>query len=81
MGGVPFCKGTSPFFLFKENKRVCSFEKRTKRGLFIFSHAREKGTKRVRYPQGPLHRGMQPLLLSLRHSCVLSVASAAKRRA
>ena len=27
--------------------------------MFIFSHAREKGTKRVRYPQGPLDRGMQ----------------------
>ena len=38
---------------------VCSFEKRTKRVLFISSVSRRKRTKEDCYPQGPLHRGMQ----------------------
>ena len=44
----------------------CSFGERTKRGLFI-SLMQEKRNQRVHYPQGPLQRGMQPLLLSLLH--------------
>ena len=52
-----------------------SFGERTKRGLFISSDSRRKRTKEDCYPQGPLQRGMQPLLLSLLHSCVPLVAS------
>ena len=39
--------------------------------MFISSDIRRKGTKEDCYPQGPLHRGMQPLLLvalSLRYA-------------
>ena len=35
--------------------------------LFISSDSRRKRTKEDCYPQGPLHRGMQPLRLSLLH--------------
>ena len=35
--------------------------------VMFISLMQEKRNQRVHYPQGPLHRGMQPLLLSLLH--------------
>ena len=43
----------------------CSFGKEPK--VMFISLMQEKRNQRVHYPQGPLHRGMQPLLLSLLH--------------
>ena len=41
LGEVPICKGTSPFFFFKENRRDCSLGKNEK-GFVLFSLAPRK---------------------------------------